>query len=48
MGFVWCVPRVWVDPKQIAKALRGAERALSPDVVRIRFTLYLLQSRARR
>jgi hypothetical protein len=36
---VWCVPRVWVNPKQIAKAFRRAERALAPDVVRIRYTL---------
>ena len=33
------VPRVWVNPAQIAKALKRAERALSPDVVRIRYTL---------
>jgi hypothetical protein len=33
------VPRVWVNPAQIAKALRQAERALAPDVVRIRYTL---------
>ena len=38
-GLVLNVPRVWVNPAQIAKALKRAERALSPDVVRIRYTL---------
>jgi tetrahydromethanopterin S-methyltransferase subunit G len=33
------VPKVWVNPAQIAKALKRAERALAPDVVLIRFTL---------
>ena len=32
-------PRTWVNPAQIAKDLRRAERALAPDVVRIRYTL---------
>ena len=31
--------RVAINPAQIAKALRRAERALAPDVVRIRYTL---------
>jgi hypothetical protein len=33
------VPRVWINPKQIAAALKRAERALKPDVVLIRYTL---------
>jgi hypothetical protein len=33
------VPRVWVNPAQIDKALKRAERALAPEVVRIRYTL---------
>ena len=33
------MPRVSVNPKQIAAALKRAERALKPDVVRIRYTL---------
>ena len=33
------VSRVWVNPAQIDKALRRAERALKPDVVLIRYTL---------
>jgi hypothetical protein len=31
--------RAAINPAQIAKALRRAERALAPDVVRIRYTL---------
>jgi hypothetical protein len=36
---VLSIPRAWVNPAQINKALRRAERALAPDVVRIRYTL---------
>ena len=32
-------PRVWVNPAQIAKALKRAERNLAPDVVRILYSL---------
>jgi hypothetical protein len=33
------VYRAAINPAQIAKALKRAERALAPDVVRIRYTL---------
>ena len=33
------VPRAWVNQAHITRALRRAERALAPEVVRIRYTL---------
>lgn len=34
----YVVPRAWVDRNQIAEAVQRAERALAPDVVRIRYS----------
>jgi hypothetical protein len=36
---VLSVPRAWVNPAQINKSLRRAERDLAPEVVLIRYTL---------